>query len=1052
MGIRAGSLTLARYKRALKSSAGRFEFLCELPLPDGHDLEALLGEVGVQVRASDRLVIGQDVLAWAAVLFCSEHEGVGGFVGPFMTALGYPSHRAATIWNQRIGPAVRDALVDWCGIKHPVGTWVYVGQVRLHAGVPKPLEPKFAALLFDIALGHGLGSVADIDCEVMDKLVTTNFQGLKFAREYLSTPSGHELIRCCAADLDRAGWPGETDISSFGSAAGYRPGLLESLYRELEKLRRTNPAVRVPRELNRSFRPQLYLDLAAQCMVLRLPGLHHPKPVRYTVEMSGRDEHPKRDVHLTDHDLPRLGKIEGTAAFGGHTELWSIPAWPNHQSSWAIFGADGEYLGSDKDMLILETGRYLLALHSDVPADMRPHLDAVRGRLGWLDLGVSAGFGDYELLEVQHGPSPVLPGIGVARGRTAPQLKAVTGTTFLPGFLSSNGVVVASGELTVVVEPWEDVDTRFFRVMHEKDGQVKDVTNTLISRGSAAIISITGQPHRGQITIERRGRQASRREPSLPYVLWREPLDLVLDQLVYGADEDARAMIAHGAEVRVDPSDQLTVPSPQIHQSLELAWQPELSEDPLLLPLKFTVPRARLCNLTHRGGCYYINLPDWSARDDVDALDSLYLWTLDGCPWTLELEAVGGGVYPLSSSDGWDNGSGRMARAQVRFSSIETALRHSGCGVGRYRLRQAGRIVSLGAYHLDTRRLQAGEFPAAEPTWMPSSLRQDLATLRSLTCLEPIELVRIDGGVAELTQALQGWQRVAWLHTGQSAHLRDPLRALARIMEEVRSTRTLACDRAQCLLAELDQIEVGDLMGCVGLAGVPTPAKLDDRIKEVRSLLQQAADFRLRIHRVVAGIREKTGAAKEAPPELVNLLEYYGRAFRTGQIARPYVQRCVYEAARLSKANVPPWSAIGEALHAMVLLRCGEVSAFLRVDTEGLPATVKLLRQHLIRPEVRAVPSVVEWDLTDLSPLPDDAALAGLLAQATDNSPPETSWLYDWVRWRLEGLVGPARDAALRDRLKATLCDQQAGTVPWTITDGARIRDELESGEPQGWI
>ena len=730
-----------------------------------------------------------------------------------MKALGFADKEAAVQWDRRYGPLIRKALREWCGRDDEVGRMVYVGTVRLHAGIPRPLEGRFAGLLFELAEMCGLSRVASVSATEMQAMVEDHFAGASFGAQFLSTPPGRAMIDSCAAHLDRSGWPGRVDRGLLDAEPGYRPGFLTSLVDWLERLRGGRAMGRADKPMCRLILPRLFLDTETCEIGLQFPGVHQRPTVRYQLNQGDRLLDIRCEQLVGHRFKPSHGELRGTVGLGHNTQPWSIPAWPRAGAHWALFATDGAFLGAQGDRLNVEADTYFLAIRDRKLVSPK----AVRGSLGFVEGIDPNDFGYFELLEVQLDAASAkgLDGLIFGDGCLAAAVSLDDQTTRFSrlGRFAGRHIVVGS-QVLVRVEPWSPDHSRTLRLTHERDGSEADITTKLTQHEGHATVQIDGPAHHGSLRLERRGRHVTRRSgrDQLAYTLWPEDCSVKLDQPLYGFDEMAVLRVMPTGTTQAQPTGDMSIPAPQTLVTVQLTVPPtRMRNQPHPLELRVTVPRAELTCPAAAVASPGINQPvvidpamfessNVSMQRGQDLLGDFAIRVRPrmsgdtGESWTLGVETIEGEwVELVSGSAPTVPGTRRIVRVAIAFSTIRDALGRLPSPVGSYRLEQVGRRVSVGGLHLDTQRLAAGDWtpPPSWPGWLGESLAADLGELLSLQQSGEVAFVRTDEATQPLRPVLEPWRRLARVLAGQED-------SAERASPADRSHRGAVGDRRRC--------------------------------------------------------------------------------------------------------------------------------------------------------------------------------------------------------------------------------------------------------------
>lgn len=1031
------------YVSALRSSKGKLDYLCELTPPAGHRLDRLLRDVRWSVPSPGKADMHDQVLAWAAVLFCCESENDGGFVEPFVAALDYPRSDATTIWQNNLAPRIRRALKAWCGITYDVGFMKYVGQVRIHAGVPKPLEPRLAAVLYAVAIGTGLDLVTQLSNQELDDLVDQHFGAGRFAKEYLHSDAGRSFLKSCAVYLHRAGWPGQVNHELLDQEPGYRRGFFVDICHHINAIEASLGRPVSKRSVARDLFPELFLDLASYRVGLRFPGLKARPACTY--EIAGQ-RHVRGALFPGDRLQPSRGQYEGLVCSQGQRRSWSVPAWPRTKSSWALFTTEGAWVGSEGDSLALPAGNYLAAIHVE---NAQP--ESMTGSLGYLDQ-CHDDFGEFELIEVEHGVVAAMPGVALLTGRGAVPRPTLEQThTDLQFSAMAGSQIVFGNAVRFVLDPWREGDGRYFSVINERGGECHDLTGQVQIFEGVGRVDIKASPHEGTLKIKARGRHADKPDRSLHYTLWPERTRIEFDQPVYSVGEKACIDVVTGSSVIVSPAASYKAEGTQQHVEFELSVAVEEGGDPLQIDVTVPIPRASLRAPGVRGELFVLDTKAWAeksrqigAGDGV--LGGLVLSVRGDEPWSLRLEKPDGKTLTLAEGDERVRYRTRVVRRRLSYSTIQTQLSQAG-PLGRFQLLQAGRHVDLGAILLDQSALLSGPTPPA-PQWLPDAFKAAFTELRSLQ-LGSVPISLLEACPSCLQPALLAWRKVARVLAGDSERLEGQAAVLAELIRQSEQA-AMSPSVASQILTQLDKINIKDVMSDVGLPAVPAPSFLQSAIQSIHDRLTARADTHRVIAVGIAGVFDRIAAGRAVPPPLQQALRCYQDAFDGGTIQDRSVQRIIQALDRVDRMS-EPWYQVSQALFAITQLRMGYVTDFLENMKEGMPGSLVWMRDQLQNPEKVCGYEEGEWDLDDVTRQLDDVAICQLCAGLSHESPATPSWLYLYIAWRVSGKTGPSGQVVDPDRVAHQLLGDGAGSLPRSIDAGALLRDEVSRGSPRVW-
>ena len=1030
------------YVSALRSTKGKLDYICELSPPPGHRLSDLLRDVRWIASSSGEAGLHDQVLAWAAALFCYERESEGGFVEPFVTTVGYPLSDARAIWNQDLGPRIRRALSDWCGTTYEVGFMKYVGQVRVHAGVPKPLEPRLADVLYALAIDSGLDQVSQLTRHELDDLIDRHFGSGRFAKEYLHSDAGRSFLVSCAIHLHRAGWPGQVNHVLLDQEPGYRKGFFADLYRHLHAIEVSIGSPARKRTTPKDLVPELFLDLASYRVGLRFPGLK-AKPA-CTYDIDGR-RHVRGALFPGDLLQISRGRYEGLVWMKDEGHPWSVPAWPRAKSSWALFTTEGEWVGCEGDHLALPEGTYLAAIHLH-----RAQTGSITGSLGYLD-PCHEDFGEFELVEVEHGPEAAMPGVAILTGRGAVPRPILQQTQSEQRLSALSGSQIVFGDrIRFMLEPWTDGDSRYFSVINERGDERYDLTHEVRVIDNLGWVELPAGPHEGTLRIEARGRHADKPGRALHYTLWPESTRIEFDQSIYGVGETARVDVKTDSSVTILPTASYEAAVSQQEVTFELSVDVEEGRDPLQIDITVPIPRASLRAPGVRGELFILDPVVWAEKtrqigSGDGVLGGLVLSVRGDEPWSLRLEKPDGHFLTLMQGDERVRYPARVVRHRLAYSTIQTQISQAG-PIGRFQLLQAGRSVDLGAILLDSSVLRSGPTPLL-PDWLPASFKASLGELRTLQG-GSMPTVPLENCPSCLEPVLLAWRKIARVIAGDSERLEGQAAVLASLVGQSEQD-TMAPSAASALVKQLDEIELSDVMCDVGLLGVAVPPFLQTATQLIRDRVAARADTHRVISLGIGGVFDRIAAGSAVPPPLQQALRCYQDAFSAGLTQDRYVKPIVRSLKHVSRKS-EPWYQVSKALFAITLLRMGYVADYLNNVKDGMPGVLVWMRDQLQNPAFACGYQEGEWDLDDATCHLDDTAICQLCLGLPHESPSCPSWLYLYMAWRISGNADPSGHLEDADLLAPRLLGDGPGALPKSI-DARALHDEVSSGSPRVW-
>lgn len=1036
---------------SLHAQKGQAEYLCEVPLPDGVNLAPLLNQLGIIYRS----MVGWDprlALARAAVEFCIEHEDSGGLVVPFMRRLGIEDEDACKrIWNDHIGPTVRDAIRRWAGFA-PDFRWKNVGPVRVHAGIPRRLIPRFARLIFDLACENGLHALTSLPSATLKEAVTIAFQGTLFAREFLSSEAGEDLVRATGSVLVRSGWPARREGGdSLADEPGFHADFLPALLRELNLIlddegRRPKPGI------SRGLWPLIVVIEDQGRIAIRFPGVATNKECRYTWDQGDANRINIRSVMYLGQSTRYEDIYRGTVTTGGSVGEWSIRAWPRQNSQWAFFELMGSLIVSHdaKANASLPAGEYLVAVSGELASRVRDDDKIkIRAELGWLDFD-GARVGDFELLQIELAEgSKALPDMSVLPQESVPRFD-VDMSHPLNDVASDVDVVIPVGAPYVEVKNWNAQRAAHFRIMLEEQGQTKDVTQQIRLMGDSHRLQLPGHPHIGVIRIEGRGRRSGsmKSESSLTYAVWPYVTITQSPEILAVNEKGMLSIKTSSTELEIiDDKGRLMSRIVEIvPPSNEVTFLLRIRGETLRVTPR--IPRAGLFITGDARKPIILDISDIDSRDRALANGRLGDFTIvaaAGKGWKLNLR-TSRDTYPLFEISAFEATRAMTGRYPLRWSQIIDAVRATNCEVGLFELAQGGRQLPLDAVLIDTSALHRPRVTLDTPEGLPDQVLDCLHSLHALQTGQRPPDGEVDSQVPALQTVHHAWLSCAQVVFGVKGPLKGPLKSLSEIIRA--SHERLKADTAADLLERWRKHDIDSMFAQAGVCRDIWPSSWHERLLAAEQRLTSAADSAGIMRQLRRAVLERTLAPADVPDGLFNGLRNYRLAFTSPSVSAFHSALHQFVAAR--QASVEPWGEVAHAFHLLSLLRAGHVTRFLALavdqSTHRIPACLMWVANNLLGSAHGNLIKGVTWRLSDVSPLDDDAIIDGLLEPERPHAKEPQTWLTSWLHWRsCVSIAGEIEQQAL------ALARKKKDQIFDTLEDRDRILNELESGRLVEW-
>ncbi|MFM9995123.1 MAG: hypothetical protein ACKVU4_04910 [Phycisphaerales bacterium] len=1036
--------------RALLEQQGQFEYLCEVPLPDGIELADLVRGLrrltGSGMNSDARLA-----LARAAVEVCYEHEESAGLVVPFMRELGCRDEDLARReWTERTGPAVRGAIERWAGsVPELPWNYKYVGAVRIHAGVPRLLIPRYARMLFELACDVGLEAVPALTSSRLHEFVEKSFEGTRFATEFLSSAAGEEFIRSTAVVLSRAGWPGSTGLGArVEQEPGFHRGFLTALVDQLETLVRGDGR-RPRRTAGVALWPQLVLVEEYARLAIRFPGLATGNGCRYTWnELAGRLGVMRSLVYLDQ-------RVRYSDVFTGLVELrdnetdWSIRAWPRAKSEWALFDLDGRFLGSDGDPMMIDAGEYFLAAQVERAEQLRRMSGCtVRAELGPLDFGM-ATLEECDLLHVELAAEVSLSNACRTAGESSAPRLIAQGEHPLTPFARQVDVVLLPQDAVVSLVGWRADHVAQYRVTLEGPGGWQDETRQLVCRGDTWRLSLPAHPHVGTVRIEGRGRRAgsARNESTLRYAVW-PPVVVSRSVPIMAEDEVGQVAISapSGVEVRTESGESL--PGNLVLQPPDDVACFSMRCGDAELNAEVRIPRASI----RVGGSLerpvVIERSTASGSQGVsehERIGSLAVFAAPRWGWKLYVRTVRERhqLFAFGDEAASRHTSGRYP---LRWAQIVDALRVLGDPIGAFELEQCGRVLSLDAAFLDILALQTPDSGRSVPTGTPLEVATAIERLNHIQAGNAVDRAPNTAPGDALQRVLEGWATAAFVVFGDKERLTGDAARASRVIRDSGARQSPA--QAANLLREWERLDIEGLVERASAARLVWPLEWQRRLAVARERLARASDIPRQVRELRASLGDGI-VPPDVPDGLFNGLRNYRTAFTTRSIEarRDASAAALKQLTPCARSAPEPWAEVAARALMLTYLRRGYVSEFLR-PTRSVQCTgcVAWIQGLLMGNGDVAAPEHPHWDIADLSPIADDRNLQSLALRGELEDAASATWLSLWLAWRDSER---SRGHSTEQRLSAAR--RCSADVPRTLADHDRILKELETGCLVNW-
>lgn len=1037
---------------ALRAQQGQVEYLCEVALPNGVDLPALLASLRKH-RTHGFTSEARLALARAAVEVCFEHEESGGLVVPFMRCLGVDEDTCEREWNKHIGPAVRAAIEHWAG-SVPDFPHRFVGPVRVHTGVPRLMIPRFARLLYDLACDHGLETVVALPSAVLQRSVMQAFEGTRFAAEFLSSEPGKELVRASAVVLSRSGWPARRDVAGVASTEpGFHAGFLQRLVQELNQLldgEGRRPIQGVPR----SLWPVLTLVEEQGRLAIRFPGLLRSRKCRYTWSQSGAFSVVIKPMMYLRAGVRHERVFSGTIEQGDIEGNWVVSAWPREGSKWAVFDLRGHIVGSHGETDVLSAGEYLLAIDNELLASSQQLKGfEVRTDLGPLDLGGDL-LGEFRILHVTLSAGcEALTDTCIGAVSTTPRIEAQSSHA-VAGFTPEIDVVVPLGDPYLRVTGWSDERSMHYRVMLEADGAVVDVTSEIRPWDGSHRVRLPNRPHLGIVRIEGRGRRSgsSTSECTVYYAVWPD-LKLLRSAPVLGANETGILEIQSSMELEVvNGKGVVTSSKLEICPPLEqVSFVLRIGDQELMATAR--IPRARLTVSGSPSTPLVLDAAVVTNADRGPSVGRIGDFAISAAPrkgWALVLRTARHTqtLFEVSDSEAEKRATSRVS---LRWSQISDAVRASYGPIGILELRQHDRTLSLGTVMVDVVALFAPDPGRLLPDGMPAQLSATLHLLNELQSGNAPPDSHLDSGADFLQNVVDSWVRGARIVHGIETGLEGNCHALATLVR--RSHGRLRPTDAMTLLEEWRRLKAEEVLVACGVPKSLWPERWRSLLAAAQSRLQAGSDLTGLLRQLRNAVIVKSPAPPDAPDGLVMGLKNYRSAFstRAADVRRDAANSALRQFDAASKVAVEPWRDVATTFYLLTMLRLGYVTEFLahaaRVAANGaIPPSVTYIAHTLQGRNSPSVGRECTWCVSDVSPLDDDAVLVAVARPNPDGASSASTWLTLWLQWR-DSTNTTHRDGSDILRLARAKMDE----IPSTLQDRDRIVSELELGKPGIW-
>lgn len=995
-----------------RRQASDLDFLGEIALAQA-ELEHLLRSLGRYHQRVDEpelsFALAVAAVNWAYWRGVDEEESKG-FRDSFMAhSLGYSDLR---LWDRVWGPAIEEAICEWCKQPPRCGTYRYVGLILRHAGVPHAKIPRLAQLLQDIDRHEGWPNVPAVRDALLQGHVVALF-GSGCIGEHLSSDAGLAYLRSLCADLQFLRSQPRREACDL---PGYRPGLLAALLTKIDL---------GPKEAVRptSTLPYVIFDLATG----RVELVFDQKAVRRKEVHCDQWERRLFDSRL---DLGP-GGVEPMTLYTGRQDgrTWSVKGWRyTEPGAWALLRADGRLVTTNQHDDPVPTGEYVLVLTASLNVKSL-WSDASDDGERFLPDGAECRLWH---IRVADGDNGKLPGLQVTTN-VVPGVACVNADSITRW---SQYDAVCSEAPVIQIGGWTGRNSRRFRLMLSTSDGHRDLHPEPDADGMASI-SLHDLPKgvSAEITLFPVGFQHGPRASHTIRVI-RFAGRVSPEEGLWPATQEAILRVRVGEGLRLEGHDGVRVEG--LAQDLALIVPPNTNWAPVTafdgsagLPLRFPVRRCSFC---------------FSASPGEPAIFDRALVKEMCAPGiaarTFSMAAVPGAVASLVVRDrggigrAWRRGLrlGSNGRLEIPATELVDVIRNEQ-GVLEIAIDCNGFEVATGSVFVQPTAadlVDAKPWPLAVERYL-RLIRQPAADAEDFEPIADVECLRQHAAIIVAVDRALGLSDVT------------PTPRL------ISSAAALWITRLDALLVDLPGLPASGaaswnaaLLDWLNASPLPlSPVRWEAAARALIEEVERKVDISGPLSRMLAG---ETDPA--LPDGLVHGWSYYIEAEKQLSDAERTLLKAVPFFAHAARGT-PPWSQVAERLKALSLLRAGAIPAF--IDTvasfspsddcrgfdEDYRAIVCILAMR--RPQGFAG----NGNGLALSCREDDRLLGAALVAGDEGwlRAAGHCWLAAWLGWRVSAIIGSP--AAQREECRRIALLHES-KVPTRACD--TVIEELRSG------